>query len=110
LNVKDVSDSAISGGALNDAVTKRSADIVSVHVGAFPVHAPPHPLKVLVPVGAAVRVTDVVAPSVIAQVPLVEAFVTVQLIPPPVTVPLPVPPPAIVRRDEAVTTNVTEML
>jgi hypothetical protein len=68
--------------------------MVSVHVDA--VHAPLYPENDAMPAGDALSVTTTFGGKVVAQVPPVTPFVTVQLMPAGtlVTVPLPEPPPA----------------
>jgi hypothetical protein len=53
------------------------------------VHVPPHPLKLLPPVAVAVRVTCVPLGNVSLQSPLCDDVVMEQLIPVPLTVPVP---------------------
>jgi hypothetical protein len=48
-----------TGFVVKVAVTDLAAFIMSVQVVLLPVHAPPHPAKVVPPCGAAVRVTPV---------------------------------------------------
>jgi hypothetical protein len=68
------------------AVTLRAALIVTEHVRADPLHASPQPVNVSPVLGVAVSVTFVPDASVAEQV----VPPSPQLIPPPVTVPLPV--------------------
>jgi hypothetical protein len=73
------------GDPENAAVTDVAAVIVTVHVAAVPLHAPPQPVNLAPAAGAAVSTTlDPVATSAVQVAPPVP-----QLIPPPVTLPLP---------------------
>ena len=97
------------------AVAVRAALITTVHVvPEAPAHAPLQPLNELPAAAVAVSVTDVpdvydALHPVVAAVP----FVTVQLMPAgaDVTVPLPLPPPVMLRpKLAAVTTSCTGMV
>ena len=87
-----------AGGAVNATVAVAGAASVTTH--GLPTHAPPHPVKVELPPGAAVSVTAVPAAKSAAQVPLATPAVRVQLIPvgADVTVPDPLPLPVRVSR------------
>ena len=74
------------------AVTLFAASIVTLQVGPLlPLHAPPQPAKLLLPLGIAVNVTLLPLPRCAVQVPELTSAVVVQAMPPLITLPEPAP-------------------
>ena len=82
-------------GAVKPADTLFAELIVTLQAP-VPLHEPPHPLKVDPPVGVAVSGTTVPDAKLALHVPLATPTLIVQLIPPPVTDPCPLPLPVTV--------------
>jgi hypothetical protein len=84
------------GGGAKLALTFVFWPMVSVHVGVVPraAHAPPQPAKLPPLEAAAVSVTCVPELNVSLQSPLADDDAIAQLMPVPLTAPVPAPPPA----------------